>query len=312
MLKNRKLLPPLDYLLAFEISGKVGSFAAAARELNISESAVSRKIKLLEEHYKCKLFIRGHQCINITQDGSELLSAVSAALQLLRQASSDILEKNQCKAVSVAATHSVASLWLMPKLNQFQSRNPDINISILGSDDDEKCLGEANDLIILRGNGHWPGYDAQLLFGETVSPVCSPAFLEANPAAFSVENLIDMDLIEVASSHTEWMNWSTWFRHNNINHNGLNRTTQVNTYPLAIQAAVDGLGIALGWKHLIDNHIDEGKLISPVEQLSVRTDDGYYLLIPEGRLAFTERTTVQSWLTQLSDERKRYQIPSPV
>lgn len=310
MLNNRKILPPLDYLLAFEVTGKAGSFAAAARELNISESAVSRKVKLLEEHYKCKLFARGHQSIQITQDGAELLSAVRAALETLRQASNDILEKNLSKSVTLAATHSVASLWLMPRLNHFHLHHADVSIAILGSDDDEECLSESNDLVILRGNGSWPGFEAQLLFGETVFPVCSPEFLQANPSALSAEKLVDLELIEVSSNHTEWMNWSTWFRDKNIAQQGLNRAAQVNTYPLAIQAAVDGLGVALGWKHLVDNLIDQGKLVAPLGELSVRTHDGYYLLVPEERKAFTERETVRSWLCQMSAERRRYQQPS--
>lgn len=309
MLNNRKVLPPLDYLLAFEISGKVGSFAEAARELNISESAVSRKIKLLEEHYKTKLFVRGHRSISITQDGAELLQAVSLALEALREASSNIILKNQARPVALAATHSVASLWLMPRLNQFQLNHPDFSIGILGSDSDAECLANSNDLVILRGSGDWPGFDSQLLFGETVFPVCSPEFLAANPKAGSIESLVDMDLIEVASNHAEWMNWSTWFSHKNTSHRGLHRTTQVNTYPLAIQAAVDGLGIALGWKHLVDNFVDQGKLVCPLGEQSVRTEDGYYLLIPHNRSTFTERDLVKAWLLQMSAERSRYQRP---
>ncbi len=309
MLSNRKILPPLDYMLAFEISGKTGSFAAAARELSVSESAVSRKVKLLEDHYKCKLFVRGHQSIQITQEGAELLNAVEKALETLRAASIEILEKNQSKTVTLAATHSVASLWLMPRLNQFQRYNPSINIGILSSDDDAECLAENNDLVILRGKGDWPGYEAQLLFGETVFPVCSPAFLDANPDAVFAENMNNLDLIEVANSHTEWMNWSTWFKLKQLEHEGLNRTTQVNTYPLAMQAAVDGLGIALGWKHLVDDLIEQGKLVCPLGELSVRTDDGYYLLVPKGRKAYAERECVKTWLLQMSAERNRYRQP---
>lgn len=306
MINSPKVLPPLDYLLAFEVSGKLGSFAEAARELNISESAISRKIKLLEEHYKRKLFVRGHQSIHITQDGAELLRAVSAALDTLRVASAAILMKSQCKPVSLAATHSVASLWLMPRLNQFQLNNPDFSIGIFGSDNDTECMAESNDLVILRGDGQWPGFKTELLFGETVFPVCSPEFLSAHPNAVSTDSLVDFDLIEVASSHAEWMNWATWFHHKNTPHQGLHRTTQVNTYPLAIQAAVDGLGIALGWKHLVDNLLDQGKLVCPLGDNSVRTQDGYYLLESKAQQAFPERERVKSWLLKMSAERRRY------
>ena len=83
-------------------------------------------------------------------------------------------------SITLAATNSVASLWIMPQLNNFQAINPYLNIAIVSSDDDEECLAESNDLVILRGNGDWPNFNSELLFGETIFPVCSPDFLAAN------------------------------------------------------------------------------------------------------------------------------------
>ncbi|WP_120500156.1 LysR substrate-binding domain-containing protein [Roseovarius sp. EL26] len=302
----RKNLPPLDYFLAFEVTGRSGSFAAAARELNISESAVSRKVKLLEEYYKTRLFIRGHRSITITSEGADLLQSAAQALGILRDASQDILARKETSSVSLAATNSVASLWLMPRLNQFNQRNPDVQIGLLSSDDDEECLAENNDLAILRGTGEWPGFDAELLFGETIFPVCSPEYLKQHPQASGTETIGQLDLIEVSSPHTEWMNWTTWQQRQKIPRGDFSRTTQFNTYPLAVQAALDGLGVTLGWKHLVDHLLEQGRLVRPLGDMSVRTKGGYYLLVPERKPSFPERETVRDWLLSLSASRDKY------
>jgi DNA-binding transcriptional LysR family regulator len=304
MTTGRKILPPLEYLVAFEATGKSGSFSAASRVLNISESAVSRKVKLLEQHYGVKLFKRDHRSIAITPEGEELLRSVSEALSIFQRASMDLLAKAEPNSLTLSATNSVASLWLMPRLNAFHAANPDINIAIFSSDDDNQCLAETNDLIILRGSGEWSGYDAELLFGETVFPVCSPRFLEENPGAAKPGEIADTGLIDVAGGHAEWMNWSTWFAETGFERNEYHRRTTVNTYPLAIQAALDGLGVVLGWRHLVDQYLDDGRLICPLGSLDVQTEDGYYLLISKQSTESEQREIVRKWLLDISAGEK--------
>ena len=305
MPKGRKSLPPLDYLLAFQVTGKTGSFTLASKELNISESSISRKVKLLEQHYGVQLFKRGHRSITITSEGFELLSSVSEALDILKEASSSLVEKETSNSITLAATNSVASLWLMPRLNKFQALNPDLNIAIVSSDDDEECMAASNDLVILRGNGDWFNFHSELLFGETIFPVCSPNFLASNPDVTSKKYIQNMDLIDVASSHFEWMNWTTWLKSQGMNSPQSVRQTIVNTYPLAIQAAVDGLGVALGWQHLVDRYLDTGTLLCPLGDNHVKTSDGYYLLVPKNAKSSKERDIVRNWLLQISKESEK-------
>ena len=305
MQKGRKSLPPLDYLLAFQVTGKTGSFTSASKELNISESSISRKVKLLEQHYGVQLFNRGHRSISITPEGFELLSSVSQAIDIMREASSRLLEKESYGSITLAATNSVASLWIMPRLNNFQAVNPNLNIAIVSSDDDEECMAESNDLVILRGNGNWPNFHSELLFGETVFPVCSPDFLANNPDVTSKKYIENMDLIDVASSHLEWMNWTTWLKSHHLNSPQSSMRTIVNTYPLAVQAAVDGLGVALGWQHLVDRYLESGKLLCPLGDKHVKTSDGYYLLVPKNAKSSKERDVVRNWLLQISRESEK-------
>lgn len=299
MLKNRNQLPPLDYLLAFESAASQESFAAAGSDLNISESAISRKIRLLEEHYGCALFNRGHRSIKITAKGRQLLAAITPALVQLVDASQELAKPNAQHTVTVAATNSAATLWLMPRLQEFNQSNDQVNIALVSSDNDEKCLAEEMDLTILRGEGDWPNYRASFLFGEKVFPVCSPEFLAENIKDDHLNELSRHPLIEVSSEHTEWLNWRSWLQQKGHADILIKQSIVVNTYPLAIHAALDGFGIALGWKTLVDRHLAAGNLVRPWPDVSVKTTSGYYLLVPEGRKAFVERDVVEDWLTSL-------------
>ena len=166
-------------------------------------------------------------------------------------------------------------------------------------------MAESNDLVILRGNGDWPNFHSELLFGETVFPVCSPDFLVNNPDVKSKKYIENMDLIDVASNHLEWMNWTTWLKNHNLNNPQSSRRTIVNTYPLAVQAAVDGLGVALGWQHLVDRYLESGRLLCPLGDTHVKTSDGYYLLVPKNAKSSKEIDVVRNWLLQISRESEK-------
>jgi LysR family glycine cleavage system transcriptional activator len=306
MLKKRHFLPPLDYFVAFEAAAKLGSFAKATKLLNISETAISRKVRLLEQHYDLPFFVRGHRSIALTQQGKELLSAVESSLDVLREASQELFSKNGANSVALAATNSVASLWLMPRLRKFNHANKQVKIMLMASDSDSECLSDTMDLSILRGEGNWPGFDATLLFGETIFPVCSPKFLEQNPNCVSIEALPALDLIEVQSSHTEWMNWKEWLGRLEVHDVALERAAYFNTFPLATQAAVDGLGVALGWGHLVDHLLRAGDLVRPLGAAQTRTESGYYLLKNQREKPFPEQHMVEEWLLGISAARNRY------
>jgi len=306
MLKNRAVLPRLDYLLTFEVAAELESFAAAAKALNVSETAVSRKMRLLELHYSCALFVRGHRSVQLTDHGRKLLNGITPPLKTIARLSEDMMSERTRSAVSMAATNSVSSLWLMPRLRKFQQVNRNITISLVSSDLDSECLAEHFDLTILRGEGEWPGYIAKRLFGETVFPVCAPGYLNNHPAMRNVHALLSQALIEVSNNHTEWLNWKTWLAQKGEDPDLVRHSTYVNTYPLAIQAAVDGLGVALGWGHLVDAHLRAGTLVQPLGAEHVRTRSGYYLLRRQGADPHPESDVVAGWLLQESAARERY------
>jgi DNA-binding transcriptional LysR family regulator len=297
-MSQQKTLPPLDYLLAFEATAKSGSFVGASKSLNISETAISRKVKLLESHYNTDFLKRSHRSISLTPKGQNFLADISPVLENLRSISNNYLQPTNTQPVTIAATNSVATFWLMPRLQKFQSLHEQAKIMLISSDDDHKCLSDTNDLAILRGEGLWPGFNAHLLFTETVFPVCSPQYLEANPDAQKLECLSRLSQIEVSSNHTEWMNWGTWLSHFSLPNKVQKHVSLFNTFPLAMQAAVDGLGIALGWAHLVDPLLQQGKLVRPISSHSVSTNSGYYLLKNLKHTPFKNQKQLASYLSQ--------------
>lgn len=299
MLKRRNLLPPLDYLVAFESAATQESFAAASRDLNISETAISRKIRLLELHYKCPLFVRSHRSVTLTTQGNQLLGDIRPALEQLIDASEDVFSAQSQNTVTLSATNSVAALWLMPRLQKFNRRNTQIKINLLASDSDEECLGENVDVAILRGDGVWPDHRAEMLFGECVFPICSPVYMNKHPIFHSLESVTKHSLIEVSSDHPEWLNWQTWLQIKLGRKMELKQPITVNTYPLAIQAALDGIGICLGWEYLVDHLLKSGQLVQPFVSEKIRTSSGYYLLTPKSRKPFPARNVVEEWLLGL-------------
>jgi DNA-binding transcriptional LysR family regulator len=296
----------LDYLIAFEASADAMGFAGASRILNISETAISRKVRLLELHFGLSFFTRSHRSITLTPHGQDFLDRIRPALDSLRQTSGDLLDAGRNRPVVLAATNSVSALWLTPRMHQFREDNKHLNITLVASDNDEECLAETVDLAILRGDGKWPGYTSQLVFGETVFPVCSPEFLERHPEVTEAAQLPLAALIDVSSHHSEWMNWRDWLTAAGVDAGRLGRSTTFNTYHLSIYAALDGVGVALGWGHLVDQLLETGRLVRPLGEAQVRTDFGYYLLTPDSRPVMPAADEVADWLMEVSARRKRY------
>lgn len=298
---RRKDLPPLEFLVAFEAAARLGSFTAAAEELNLTQAAVSRQIRLIERSLGRSLFTRAHRAVRLTPEGRDFQHTVSLALSHIANAARGLRAVEGSSRLTVAADQSVAALWLLPKLEDFQREHGDIDLRLISSDLEADCLAEDVDVAIVHGDGNWPGYEAALLLDEEVFPVCSPAYLERHGAIARPADLLERVLIDLDDDHWNWINWRVWLTeqtvdlpHGGDRPGGLRRLI-INSYPLIVQAARDGLGVALGWKHLVDEPLAAGTLVRPLEHL-VRTDFGYYLLMRQDREASPEAEAFRDWV----------------
>ncbi len=294
MLKKR--LPPLEPLIAFEAAARLLSFTRAGAELHLSQAAISQQIRSLESSLQVKLFTRSHRAVQLTNEGREYLHTVAALLKQLAGATMDIQNVEFSRQLVLGCDQSFATQWLSPRIAQLRQLLPEASLRIVASDDYSESLGSEVQVAVLHGDGDWPGFRAQRLFDEEVFPVCSPDFPLATAEQDWVEWLLQAPLIDLADSHWNWMNWRLWLGGNNIDEPLGNRKLQINSYPLVIDAACAGQGVALGWRYLVDDLIASGRLLRPLQQ-SLRTEFGYYLICRDGLQTDPLIERLQAWLT---------------
>ena len=275
MLKRR--LPPLEPLIAFEAAARLLSFTRAAEELHLSQAAISQQIRSLEDSLQVKLFTRSHRAVQLTNEGREYQHTVTAMLKQLAGATMDIQNLEFARELVIGCDQSFATQWLCPRLGELQRLFESSTLRLIASDDYAESLGPEVQVAVMHGDGNWPGFSSRRLFGEAVFPVCSPDYDHALAADDWVKWLLQAQLIDLADSHWNWMNWRLWLGGNDIDQPLGNRMLQINSYPLVIEAACNGLGVALGWGHLVDDLIASGRLLRPVDA-SLETEFGYYLI----------------------------------
>lgn len=276
MKQYRAHLPPLDALVAFEAAARLSNFTAAARELNLSQSAISQQIQNLEANLGVPLFSRMGRRVHLNHLGREFQHIVARALEQIANASREIRTTRGRAQVTVAADQSIAWMWLMPRLPLFQRAQPDVTIRLVVSDSLADCLNDMVSLALVHGRGNWPGYRSRVLFGEEVFPVCSPGYLDRAGHLQSPEDLRNHTLLHLEDTEWQWLNWRMWLTEMDLEAPSEEHGLVINNYPLLIEAAKNGHRIALGWRYLVDADIQTGRLVRPVEG-AVSTDCGYHL-----------------------------------
>ncbi|MFT5219854.1 MAG: LysR family glycine cleavage system transcriptional activator [Gammaproteobacteria bacterium] len=275
MLRDR--LPPLDPLVAFEAAARLLSFTRAGEELHITQAAVSQQIRNLEQTLEVQLFTRSHRAVQLTREGREYQHTVSAIFNQLASATLDIKSVELAQQLVIGSDQSFATQFLSPRLRRLQTALPQTVLRMVVSDNESECLASDVQASILHGDGNWPGFVSMHLFDEEIFPVCSPDYAHDIIDNNWTDWLLQAELIELDDNHWKWMNWRLWLGGNDIDQPLRQRNLQINHYPLVIEAACNGQGVALGWRYLVDDLLAAGKLIRPIEQ-TLKTDFGYYLI----------------------------------
>lgn len=272
-------LPPLQTLRAFESAARLASFTRAADELSLTQGAISRQIRNLERRLGVTLFARGDRGVAMTPAGAHYQAAIAEALGRIAQATAEIAVGHDSGPLTVGATSAVASLWLMPRLTGFRRREPELDIRVLASDRDFERASDEVDLVIEYARQPLEGEAVRRLFDEEIFVVCGPEYLRGREPPATTGDLLSETLLALDDEHTEWMGWTEWLRAAGVNGAPARRPIRINNYPTLLQAAVAGQGIALGWRHLVDDLIAAGSLVPLLRE---RT---------EGRGAFYLSTT---------------------
>lgn len=296
MNKFRKSLPPLAALLPFEAAARLESFSRAAEELHITQAAVSRQIRGLEDNLGVKLFIRRNRAVFLTDAGRELGRVVSKALISISDGAEALRGSNHNNRVVLLCQLCEAFYWLMPRLTSFQDQHPGIEVHVVTS---TRPIAEFHDHfdVALQTTGRPCGPHIPVCTAaDEVFPVCSPTYLGAGQV-LELDDFVQHRLLHYRSTPPEFMTWEEWMQVFGKPLAEHPSGSLFDSYPLTLQAAVEGHGIALGWRRTAGKLIAEGTLVQPcVERVP----------LPDALSVYTNKTlhdrhetrTLLAWLSQ--------------
>lgn len=285
-------LPPLNSLRIFEAAARHGNFSHAARELNLTPSAVSHAMQLLEEWLGTALFLRGPRGLRLSLAGNAYLPVVANALRELATASEQLPGRKPAGRLAISSAYTFARRFLLPRLGDFNRRFPEIKLTVDTSRQSADLPLDGFDAAIRMapldaGLPHWT-----LLFEESLVPVCSPG-LRAASAKSPAEIFESGNLIHVTSVTSDW---DTWFRASGIPSPGCqNAALRVDTIEMAFEAAARGLGVAIGREPLVGADIASGRLVAAAE-VTVPSGSGYWLVAAEANFQKPGVKKLRGWL----------------
>lgn len=289
-------LPPLNSLVAFEAAARHLSFTRAADELSVTQGAVSRQVRHLEDYLGRALFIRDKRALSLTDTGADYYDSVQQSLLQLAGATGDILQWQGDQQVTVVTTNAMASFWLLPRFNEFQEQHPEIDLRILAVESLRNIRHNEFDLALFYCRTPPEDLRATPLFSESVFPVCSPAYLQKNPQIADPLQLATSTLLSL-EVREDWLSWRDWFEGCDLPPpTEQARRLKINNYPLVIQSALNGQGLALAWANLVDDYLASGLLVRPVDNALI-TESQFYMLQPPPTLRpKTGVELVRQWL----------------
>lgn len=293
---SRKL-PPLNALRAFEAAARLKSVSKAAHELSVTQSAVSHQIKALEDWARAPLLQRDGRGIALTDAGQRYAAAIAPALDQIDLATRRLLADDPRKGwLTVSTMPSFASKWLVPRLSAFRAQYPEIDVWLstwwnFGDHEDLSAFADSDvDLAILYGSGDWQNVTATPFMEEELFPVASPAYLAQHPMTTPA------DLAGATLLHDEMrQDWKLWLKAAGVKTVDPERGPGFDDSALLIQAAMAGMGVALGRSALVKADLEAGLLIAPFA-LKLQGDLKYYLVSRPGTESLPKIQAFRDWL----------------
>jgi LysR family glycine cleavage system transcriptional activator len=282
------MLPSLNGLRAFEAAARHMSFTRAAAELNVTQTAISHQIRRLEEQLGIRLFVRRNRALALTREAQDYLPAIRSAFEDLRRATDRLRRPETEGLLTVSTTASLATKWLVTRVAAFQDANPGIEVRITTSTQLVDFQRDEVDMAVRYGLGSWPGLRADWLMAEDSFPVCSPSLGLRRP-----EDLAGQTLLHVTTARDDWQLWLTAA--------GLpaalaaQRGLVFDQAFMVVQAAIEGLGVAMGRRHLVEADIAGGRLVAPFD-IVLPQDAGYYVVAPKATAEAPKIARFRDWL----------------
>jgi LysR family glycine cleavage system transcriptional activator len=293
----RRRLPSLNALKAFEAAARQQSFTRAAQELCVTQGAVSQQVKALEDELGIRLFWRDRQRLALTEAGKAYLGVVRDAFDRLRAGTEQLLQREVSGALAITTSPNFAAKWLVPRLGRFAQAHPDIVLTVSASAEHIDFARSESDLAIRHGDGHWPGLHVARLCGEQLFPVCSPRLLEGARALRRPADLRQHTLLHV-NGRDEWAKWLAAAAAEGVD---CSRGLVLNQASMAIDAAIDGQGVALARTALASWDLLAGRLVRPFRE-SLDAAYAFWIVCPNSTAKLPKIAAFESWL--LSEARE--------
>jgi len=285
--------PSFSSLTAFVAVGKHKSFRKASEELLLTPGAVSQKIKSFEEQLGAKLFRRTNRDVSFTTKGKIYYDAVAPLIQEISKATHDTFGKSEKQSIIISVMPAFALRWLIPRLESFHSRFPELTVNINASAQLTDFAVDDVDLAIRHGLGNYPGLQSVKLFSEGLVPVCSPKLIGSGRGKLTVLDLKSFTLL-----HDEiGQDWNLFLTACGADDVDPFSGPKFDGDNLMIQAAIEGHGVALARKSLVQNAIDIGKLIIPLDH-KMPSDFAYYAVYPKKSANVTSVRIFRDWLVE--------------
>ncbi|MEO9190258.1 MAG: transcriptional regulator GcvA [Acetobacteraceae bacterium] len=287
-------LPPLNPLRAFEAAARCESFTRAAEELYVTQGAVSRQVKALEEHFGFTLFDRTPTGVVLSLSGRAFAAALTDAFAAVAQAADELVLARTHTVLTIRGYTTFLVRWLIPVLGAFQACHRNIEVRLEAAADPVDFHRHAADIGILYGHGAWPGLDADLLFQDELFPVCSPALREGETPLRRPEDLANHTLLHLNQRRRDWPAW--------LSAAGCPEITAgadffLEDLSVVYQCAIEGMGVAIGQRAYLREELASGRLVVPFDTV-LRRRAGYFLVCPTDRADVTKIRVFRDWLRE--------------
>lgn len=295
----RRRLPPLKALPAFEEAARHLSFSAAAQELNVTHGAISRQMKTLEQHFGVRLFRRLSRRLELTREGEALLPSVRTALDVLEESSRRLGDASRSGPLVVDCLPTFTMRWLIPRLYDFRTRHPQIEVRLVASSAPFSLARGGVDLAIRLGKPPWPDdVEARGFIDDEIGPVCNPAILgrrKLRPA----DNLRNLPLLHTETRADAWHDWLARTKTTGFDPD---KGQRFEHFYFLLEAAVGGLGVAIAPRPLVEEDLRLGRLVAPLG--FVHSGRRYHLLYQRDRAEVSKIKVFRTWLVQMVGEPK--------
>jgi LysR family transcriptional regulator, glycine cleavage system transcriptional activator len=300
-------LPPLNALKAFEAAARHESFTRAAEELHVTQGAVSHQVKALEAELGIKLFNRERQRLIITEAGREYLAVVRDALDRIALGTERLLQRQRSGVLTVSTSPDFAAKWLVHRLDRFAEAHPDIDLRISATMHHVDFAREDVDLAVRHGDGNWAGLDVTRLCAEHLFAVCSPKLASGPRRLNRPADLLKFPLLHL----DDRKNWSRWLEAAGVAGAEVSHGPVLNRASMAIDAAVDGQGVALARTTLAAWDIINGRLVRPFA-VALPLGKQYWIVCPKATSGLPKIATFRGWLlAEAAEDLRRLKKVAP-